>query len=567
MSLTGIVSDPESQKRLQENIRAQVASASEAAINEGIEKEKEDIRRGVVKNDDGTEKKDAGFFEQLWATIKGWIFQIAEAFGFDKWLANMVGSPIPEQTEVKAVSEQVAESVSKALTDPDFQFKNKQEFEAGLAQRIMDGMDRSSTPSFSPSQLNKITYEAAAASANSLGLFDASGKARASSLILSPADQAAVTQFTTTIDGKLKPEERAMLATLTGKKEIKTEDLEMIGRVVAPKLAAFDQAGLKSNPEQAFITVGNTLRKAMVDALPRINLGAQMNLSNDGAVALADKITEQFLTETVGIAPTDVPKGFAVGAEKAKQDAISMTAFRTISTTVADEIKTGAAVALLAKHNNDWLVRNLAGFASADAETMKKYYPSTTGDGKKAADIVRNNKPDLNGELAAAEERMYKYVLGQNRVLDENQRKFVGDIVGLTVVGTIRAPENKDLDQRQLAAKLEQNIRLSLNKNKETIGKINPDKLVETIDKNNKSDILAEIAKGFADAVKTNKDAAYTQLDTARKELMASQAKVVGIQNGGPISMVGLTTDARDYSNPELQAGSRKTRSTGPSIT
>lgn len=57
--------------------------------------------------------------------IMGFIFKIAEFFGMEKWLVGLMGSPIPSEAEIQAVSHQVATSVSDTMTSKDFKYKDQ----------------------------------------------------------------------------------------------------------------------------------------------------------------------------------------------------------------------------------------------------------------------------------------------------------------------------------------------------------------------------------------------------------------------------------------------------------
>src|SRR5690349_15759706 len=92
------------QDRIRHNLRNKTYEATYDAVNAKIEEGKDEVRHG----------------EGFWGVIKAFIFQIAEMLGLDKWLARMFGTPIPEKEEVQALSSQVADSVSRALTDDKF---------------------------------------------------------------------------------------------------------------------------------------------------------------------------------------------------------------------------------------------------------------------------------------------------------------------------------------------------------------------------------------------------------------------------------------------------------------
>ncbi len=123
---------------------------------------------------------------------------------------------------------------------------------------------------------------------------------------------------------------------------------------------------------------------------------------------------------------------------------------------------------------------------------------------------------------------------------------------------TIVAPENNGLDKDKMADKLEQNIAAALKANKDKINAADPANTIEMIDakndsawigRNNDSDILGSIAKGFADSARQNRDGAYTKLAEAQSLLTGSSTAVAKQAANGANRHAGIIPDP-DFDEP-----------------
>lgn len=126
----------------------QTAEATELAISRKIDDKKNQIRNG-----DGS----------LWGMLKGFIFQLAELFHFDRWLAHAFGTPIPEDHEVKAAARQVADSVSSVLVDdPAVATMTREELQGAITKRVKTDLQQhhNAFPSFNEGQIAEIAAKA-----------------------------------------------------------------------------------------------------------------------------------------------------------------------------------------------------------------------------------------------------------------------------------------------------------------------------------------------------------------------------------------------------------------------
>lgn len=311
-----IVEDVSVQARLRENIRTQTSAATNDAVNGTIEAEKESVR----SNEQG------GF----WGFLKSIIFKIAEFLGAEGWLAGMMGVPIPEKQEVGTLSKQVGDTVSRTLTDPDFEYENRKDFETQLASNIYDDLkakkeaDEKSMDSFSLDQLKEVAQRTAKGVGEKFsGLFDKQGnKIPGSSL--SAVAALANNKFTDALS-ELKPEEKEGLGALAGKDKIDNADLGIISSVLATDLAELEsrKGALKAKGGEAYHEVADQLSRKLIANKDRINQSGNMNFTDAGLTALADKVAEKYVSEQVGVG--DVPESFQERSADNRKVAIKET--------------------------------------------------------------------------------------------------------------------------------------------------------------------------------------------------------------------------------------------------
>ncbi len=311
--LPKIEENPEQQARIRENLRAQTYDAALPAIEKGVDDAVSEVR----------DNKEGSF----WGFLKSLIFKFAEMLGFEKTLAKWFGSPIPEKDEQKAVAAQVSDTVSQTLTDNDFTYTNKQEFEQGLKGRILDDLkaNRANTPSFDDAQLELVAQRAStAASSKFASLFDENGNA-ITNPYQSPVTELAGQEFRNKLQADLDPESKRKLAMLGGKSELKDGDLEIISRVAAPTLADFEirKDELKAQGAEAYTTVSDELRQVFQRNKDVIKNGSGLDMSSAGLNALADQIALKYVKENVGV--EEVPAEFTAATEKTKRDAVKQT--------------------------------------------------------------------------------------------------------------------------------------------------------------------------------------------------------------------------------------------------
>lgn len=130
--------------KIHNEVFTEVSAKVTSRVNDGINK---------IRNDGG---------------FMGLIFQIAEFLGLEKFLARLVGNPIPEKTEINALAGRTAASVSDTLTAENFKYKDKtvsQMNPAELKEAVQAQVGKElkqaqqALPSFNDAQLAEVATE------------------------------------------------------------------------------------------------------------------------------------------------------------------------------------------------------------------------------------------------------------------------------------------------------------------------------------------------------------------------------------------------------------------------
>ncbi len=497
-------------------MRANIRDKTYEAVLPAIEKGVDDAVSAVRDNKEGS----------FWGLIKSMIFKFAEMLGFEKTLAKWLGSPIPEKDEQKAVASQVADTVSNTLTDPEFKYTNKQEFEAGLSTRIQDNLkaNRENTPSFSDEQFAEIANKAARSASDKLsemGHFAEDGSVKGQNMYLSPVDAVAKQKVTESLEG-LKDDEKKSLAMLAGTKEFGASQIDALSNVLGPKMAELEgrKDALKASGSDAYTTVAGEIRTSLINNKGYLNDAGSMNMDDNRLTILADQVSKSFVRDQLGVTAAPA-QAFIAESEKRKQELITGTVKEEIKAKVQDTITQQTAKGVYENWQDSFWT---ASAYPSEKRVLNAYYEQDKNDPIK---YNRNDKP-ADGNLATAEEALFQFAARKEKGLSTKQRDRISTLVSETVAEVINDDGAKEaFTNRDTAAKmLQDRLQVKLQQDPEL------DKLgipLATIEENlgkEKGSLGKEIASGFAEVIRDNKKGAFDQISAAQSALYDSKMVV-----------------------------------------
>lgn len=565
--------------RIRANIRAQVFDATHEAVEDKVEAGKDAARQG-----DGS----------FWGWLKSIFFQLAEALGIESWVARLTGSPIPEKQEITALSASVADTVSATLTDKDFQYANRHDFEDGLKNRIFEDLSSRAAemPSFSKEQMEAAAAQTAARVQQQFaGLFDADGNVvpGANAILLSPVDSMASTQLSEALSAN-DPKAQKSLNALAGK-ELEPADRDIIAAALASKLTDLHGARLdelRTLGDGAFAKVSEELRTTLLEKKDAINAAGGMKFTDAGSAALGDEIAKGFVKEKLKIETP--PQDFTAAAESRKQAAINEAVESQVSEMTAEKIRSNTVLGVLAAYKTSTVAA--IPIPDAPADIVAKYYRvkndanGTPYDGTKAEHYQRNNVADEKNELPKAEQKLLDFAANGHRSLNDRQRRKTGEIVGRAVKKTLGELQgtlgDTEQDKQKLAEALQKNIHAALNESKGELDRLGVvhggfDNTIDNINSKNSPwrgpsyDLFAEISKGVAKTVADNEDGAFTQLAEAQNALVESKTAAQELRSNPLATTLGIRHDDVPLPNNGDFVGSapgtppgQKTIRTGP---
>ncbi|MFO0388758.1 MAG: hypothetical protein ACK502_03445 [Alphaproteobacteria bacterium] len=408
------IPDEESQAAIRENIRAKTYESALPAIEKGVDDAVSNVRDNIIEVD-GV-KKDGGF----WGFLKSMIFKLAKMFNFEKTLAKWFGSPIPEKEEQRAAAAQVADTVSTALTDPKFEYENKQQFEAKLSKRIKDDLiakreqlkatnDKNSMASFSDEQFEVIASKAAKSASDKLsemGHFGDDGSVKGQNMYLSPVDTIAKEKVKGSL-AALPDADKEKLAQLTSAKEFGDTQIDVLSNVIGPKMAELEgrKDDLKAQGSLAYSNVSGEIRAALIKNKAYINDAGGMNMDDNRLTILADQISTSFVKDSNGLGVTAAPtQEFSVASATRKRSFIRSTVQseldKSLSQISADSIESEIRASANEQAGGvviGWLTRGILA-------------PSANEQAKLATFLHDNANATINEEV--------------NRSFDNNERTF-----------------------------------------------------------------------------------------------------------------------------------------------
>lgn len=517
VDLTAPLEKPDPQKLVRSNIHNQVYNATQDAVHHEIDQGKNDVRNGVIRKPDGEVDKDAPWYTQLWAWIKSLIFAIAEAFGFEKGLAKMFGSPIPETNEVKSLSNQVAVSASTALTDDKFTYANKTEFESGIEQRIAQDLqkNRSAYPSFTDDKLKEVAKRAA----HSIGqqqefssMFDGNGKKIGENTYASPVQTAATVKFSGAFESAMKGDSKLQenLAQLSGKANFGKDEVMEISRALAPTLMSLDANALKAKGDGAFTDVATQFRTSLISKKEMLNrTGAKWN--DETLNVLADRLAVEYMKSEAGVKET--PKTFADGMKKKESAIVEKVAQPQLFTQVDGAIRETVAKGVMEK-----------GYA----EDLKKFY--LRDEATKTYSLKTDLTPDQLKEVGRLQDVAYSFaqtdgfIVGSYKAPELEQRYAISSIVSQTAIEVLKEQKSeKKLTRDELASVMEIRIRDALKAKESDIDKKATQKghTIDAINKKMKMDVFGDVAREFANTIRTD-DKSWGKVDSVRTAFTTS---------------------------------------------
>lgn len=520
------------------NIHREVYEGTRKEISGEVDRGVQDVRDGVIRNEAGEVDEQAPWYKKLWAFLKSLIFKIAEAFGFEKGLAKMFGSPIPDGKEVTAISNQVANTVSLTLTDPEFTFNDRAEFEKNMGQRIFTDLKKKhgAYASFSDEQLAKLAQRGAHSVANApefSAMFDKDGKRAGNEKSLdfaSPVQGMAMAKFTTAFDNAMNKDKglKEKLAQVSGKADFGKADAMAISQALAPTLVELNtDKELKSkSPEAAFDEVSGKIRQSLIANKAMLNReGAKWD---DAKLAiLADRLTVEYMASEMGV--QKVPDTFTARMQKAEGAIVEQVAGPEIEGLVQGAMSEKVAVATMKSYFSSVTGAGFDTPTVKNLEELQKFYDK---DAKGDYTLKRGLSGDDLKNVATLHKEIHAFAAKDgwtaNYAPTMGQRDEISTIVSQTAIEVLKDPQNKDLTQSQLAAVMEVRIRDNLKAHAADIdAKAPKGHTIEAVNKKNTTskilgfgedkvmDIFSDVAKGFANTIRDDQ-AAFGKLDKVR---------------------------------------------------
>lgn len=502
---------PDSEKtqanRLRDVLYKQIYPQVENGVNEGVEDEKNRIRRG------GT-APGAGFWEQLWAAIKGFIFQIAEALGFDKWLAKAFGMPIPEKQDVAALSGQITHSITDVLTEKDASGKSTaanlspDELEKKIKEKIET--DIQANPNIMESFKKEKGRIAADAAAGIKENFDkirtflpSKPTVTAASLTGTPTEQVGILLNTIAAD---------MLNGVPADKREQAEKLKptMVG--IGTKII-MEHPELVDKPEALAKLYVDTLQKDAALTHKLKNLDSRLDL-NDEDVRFGMSVMMQNQLEAYHDPLANAIKGKAAAIEAPKPVDQLPGIKRLIGGKIAEGIKVGVADEV---------------FLSGKGSDIER----------KILLDSKNHKPAPGSQeetdMKQAQTNLYLYAVSWKSAPNNEQRRMLGEIAATTITDILRDPNNKDLSQKDLADKLQKELEQKWKDNEQSLDTAGKGLTIAAINRpfnpfGDKGDILKKIATEVANKLRDTEDqeGVYKAMKQTQAMLLTAQVATAG---------------------------------------
>jgi len=535
---------------IRETIRGQVFAEAEKSVQGKVDEGVNDIRNGVVRKENGDEDKDAGFFEKIWAFLKSMIFKFAQAFGFDKWLANLCGSPIPEKTEVTALSNQVANDVSQKLTS-EFKFETKAEFEKEVGGHVLNGLkaNRQKYLSFNEDQLVEVAKTAAISISKQkefAALFDASGKRIGENMYASPAIMAVANELSSTLDKAVDAKMLEKIGKLSGKPDFNKDDLRDMAVFMTPTVMEIPRGDALKNTfkteqekEAKFTEISGKLRQALNLNIDRMNSSGAKWYAEKTDI-LADTMTIEFMKKE-GIS---TPPAFQKELDQKTSAATTGIVRQELHDKVSGGIRSKIATNVVESYDSYKGV----GFGDvARAVTEFKTYHTKDSNGH------YTERPDLSSyqknELKQVQEKLAIWAgtdnWTKNNAPTTGQRELISSLVSTTLLEELKKPEVAALRETRgrLAEHMHERINAKLLANDGLINRTVPEgyegHTIQAINENMKVNIYNDIASEIADKIRSE-DKTYRGM----KEAIDTFHPPVVQQPAQPAAQVASTTPA-----------------------
>ena len=453
-----------------------------AGVDAGVEDELNKVRSGNA----GTKFTGIGFLDGIIDFIISIVFNIAEALGYGKQVASLMGKTIPDEGQKQAIADQITNSASRVLTA-----KNR---EGGFALENMN------------SEQLQDTLQ--------------------STLESDMRNNSALRKFMSDED-IVKAARSATDKLMRGEEELRS-GIDMIGKM---SLSADSPVAISGNtPQEQVSSVLNTVFTPLAGkdnpALPPlVESATQTILANRDKLGSAEAITQQIIADikqspeatkaagalgydlndpatgkllTQMLQPQlDVLKKAAEGkvsnADMVGVATVQVDIGATVNQNVEDSIRAKTADKIVSTLNETgivaWGKRKVFTLGHEEVlpakETVEKYRKTPPTDEAGRA------------ELTSAENTLVDRATGMGRSPNREQRSMISDITSKTIIATLRDPENKSLGADALAAQLEKNIETALKNDQSKIDALG--KPIASINDKIDADVFAEVAKGTAE--------------------------------------------------------------------
>ncbi len=496
----------------------------EAKVGEGIEDEKNNIRNGKTK-------KGAGFFESIWAAIKGFLFQICEALGIEKQVAGFFGYHIPDASDKKAISEQVTSSVSDVLTAKDAEGKplaarmTPEQLEEAVRERVTHDLETNGKLHLTPEQIAKIAAQAGSGAKENSGVIYAlfnPAKPVISNVPLTGTPEQQVSQHLSNMadgitDGLLKT------GAIPEASRADAEALKPVMVSVGTKVI-MENKDLINNPDALADRYVDALQKND-DAKSKFQkLG--LDISNPENAALVKNMMKQNLDAYKDeLAKAAEGKGSTPEKPKVVDPLAGIDSKALVSRKIAEKIEEETANSVV----ETWREGGIAGW-SLKSKEVNQAIDVYTQKYKGRTDLT----PQEQKEKDDARHVLYQRAVEKGHAPNNEQRKKIGNIVAAASEEVLKDPANKDLSQTDLGDRMQTAIAARLKKEQPLIDALGQpvDDINQYYFRSNK-DLLGDIAKDIGDTIRdpNDKNGVYAMIKTVQASMqskVASAAEKIG---------------------------------------
>jgi len=571
------------QKMVSNSIEKDVDEKVAAGVGQALD----DARDGIIRNEDGSVKKNPG----IWERIVAWITSLLMGWGdFGKAIAGMFGYHIPEQHEVKELSQQVTQSISETLATKDasgqlaITHMSPQQLETTLRKKI--ATDIADNPlladAFSAKDIEKTARIAAKDAAEKtitlMPQLQAYADADLSSpTVTSPAPGQAVNApiagasasptalSREALNAPASPEFAATLTTMantfilaqdsskhTTDKDV-VESVQDFVRVGAGVVRAH-RSELENDPQSfskrliwAVINdpkMGDDLRKKAREKEPTlfgnaldadVNRGLYVTLKQSLDSQLKDpQLVQTLLAQTVeapaanvAAAPANAETPASQASNQPSYAELSKSYKQMITNMVAQKIEAEAVDKSVAAYHGSFYLRNING--PSDASML----------------VLKNSETHPKDEVETARRDIYKWAYEHEYAPDRAQATRIGMSVADSIIPVLSDPQNAGIPREEMATKLRLAVQKGLENDATYIDSVGraPIKTVNHRTFGANEDVLGKVVAGTEEIKTDNK--MYEMLQGFQTTLVEAKAEEKNAQLAAAAAAAGIDPKAK----------------------